>query len=600
MRTQRTEHLIPIAASAQRGNGRPVASHPLRNLRSTLDRLAKLLADKRRELPVVSLASLKRDGVVTRSGPKEFRTNFGKTFTLRPIVWARPRNRDELIRVISFAYQQGLPVKPIGSLCTWSPAARPEESGVALLTDKLTGVEYPDWQVLKDSVPCPPVEHAPVVENAELLRRHHLMRAYSGTTIWELNDALDRRGLGLKTMGAYGGERVGGAFSTGTHGSSVFVGPMSDSVVSLDLVWQGVTVRVEPSDGPTDPARFRKSAAYRGWLLVQQDDLFHAARLSYGMLGVALSYLIDVGPRYYLEERREEIGLARARREIRDVVRGASGNVYTQALSAEYYFNLYSTRQEPRAVRVERRLIHPSAGLQAKRRTLDEFLFRSLRAVKVDPGRLSTALFKAVPRLVPAILEAGLAGLKGTFRSVSYRVYNMGAANLVGTLVQEIAVPAQFIDAYLDDCHALARRLFENHGKALTSPVGVRFIKPSRALLAIQQCRFVDGSGRSRTVELWAMVNFTLTIGTPNGRELMRAFHDIAEKYAGRSHPGKCYFDEPEQLRRSYDLDRFLAIRRVVDPEGLFLNAWNRRLLDLPSARAASPIDRSSVISQAA
>ena len=73
-----------------------------------------------------------------------------------------------------------------------------------------------------------------------------------------------------------------------------------------------------------------------------------------------------------------------------------------------------------------------------------------------------------------------------------------------------------------------------------------------------------------------------------------------AEKYAGRSHPGKCYFDELEQLRRSYDLDRFLAIRRVVDPEGLFLNAWNRRLLDLPSARAASPIDRSSVISQAA
>jgi FAD/FMN-containing dehydrogenase len=573
------------ALPAERRNGRPGTAHPLRNLRSILDQLAKLLAEKRRELPVESLASLERDGIVSRSGPKEFQTNFGKTFTLRPILWARPRNQDELIRAVVFAYQQGLSIKPIGSLCTWSPAARPEERGVALLTDKVTGVEYPDWQVLKDSVPCPVVEHAPVVENTELIQRHHLMRVSSGTTIWELNDALDQRGLALKTMGAYGGERVGGAFSTGTHGSSVFFGPMSDSVVSLDLVWQGVAVRVEQACGPTDPERFRNNPAHRDWLLVQQDDLFHAARLSYGMLGVALSYLIDVGPRYYLEERREEIGRARARREIRDVVRGAPGNVYTQALSAEYYFNLYSTRQEPKAIRVERRLIHPSTGLQAKRRTFDEFLFRFLRAIKIDPGRLSTAVFKAMPRLVPAILESGLAGLKGTFRSASYLVYNMGA---------------QYIDAYLDDCHALAQHLFENHRKALTSPIGVRFIKPSRALLAIQQRTFVDKSGTRRPVELWAMVNFTLTIGTPTGRELMRAFHDTAEKYAGRSHPGKCYFDEPTQVRRSYDLDRFLEIRQVVDPEGLFLNAWNRRLLDLPAAPAVKPDDRPSVISKAA
>jgi FAD/FMN-containing dehydrogenase len=565
-----------------------------------LDRLAKLLAERRQDLPVVSLADLERDGIVSRSGPKEFRTNFGKTFSLKPIIWARPRNQDELIRVVTFAYQQSLPIKPIGSLCTWSPAARPEERGVALLTDRLTGVEFPDWQVLKDSVPCPPVDHTPVVENAELIRRCHLMRVFSGTTIWDLNDALDQRGLALKTMGAFGGERVGGAFSTGTHGSSIFFGPMSDSVVSVDLVWQGVAVRVEPANGPTDPARFQQNPAHRNWLLVQQDDLFHAARLSYGMLGVALSYLIEVGPRYHLEERREAIGLARARREIRDVVKGASGNVYTRALSAEYYFNLYSAKREPQAIRVERRLIHPSAGLQTKRRTFDEFLFRGLRAIKIDPGRLSTALFKAVPRLVPAILESGLAGLKGTFRSVSYRVYNMGAANLVGTLVQEIAVPAQHIDAYLDDCHALARRLFASYGKALTSPIGVRFIKPSRALLAIQQRTFVDECGTRRPAELWAMVNFTLTIGTPSGRELMRAFHDIAEKYAGRSHPGKCYFDDPETLRRCYDLDRFHAIRRVVDPEGLFLNGWNRRLLELQTDPADQPIDRSSVISQAA
>gem|GEM_PF-4830551 len=554
---------------------RPIANQ----LRAALERLARNLAERRRELPAVTLQSLEESGIVGRTAPRAFRANFGKTFWLTPALWARPRDPEELRRVVVFAYQQGLPIKPIGSLCTWSPAARPEDSGIALLTDRLTGVHDPDLHLLKPDRAGSPAGSGPILDNDRLATPGHLVRVMSGTTIWDLNQALRTRGLALKTMGAYGGERVGGAFSTGTHGSTSRFGPMCDSVVSLDMVWQGVPVRVEPADGPTDPTRFRGSAVHQGWVLVQDDNIFHAARLAYGMLGVAVSYLIDVAPLYYLEEWRVEIGRPAARREIREVAAGVPGNALQRELSAEYYFNLYSGRVRPPAIRVERRLIPAPPSLPQRRRSFDEFLFRGLRRIGIDPGRLFGLFFRALPRLVPALLDLSLAGLEGSFRGQSDRVYHMGAANLVGTLVQEIGVPAQYIDAYLDDCTALARRLYQLEGMALTAPIGVRFVRSSRALLAVQQPCFTDQRGRRRPVGLWAMVNFTLLIGTPNGMELLRRFHAAAMKYAGRSHPGKCNFDNYERLRRCYDLERFLAIRAVVDPDGCFLNAWNRELV---------------------
>lgn len=553
----------------------------------TLDRLARQLAARRRGLPAITRRSLEEAGILGRRAPRRFRTNFGKTFRLTPAYWARPRTHDQLRRVVAFAYQQGLPIKPIGSLCTWSPAARPEDRGIALLTDRLAGVRQPDLSLLKPDRLAPSAQPGPVLEGEQLVAPGRLVQVMAGTTIWDLNEALREWGLALKTMGAYGGERVGGAFSTGTHGSSGWFGPMCDSVASLDLVWQGVSARVEPADGPTDPVAFGQCAAHREWVLVQDDEIFHAARLGYGMLGVAASYLIDVGPLYYLEERRREIGRAAARREIREVAAGMPGNALRRTLGVEYYLNLHSRRARPLAIRVERSLIAAPPALQRRRRSFDELLFRGLRALGVDPGRLFGALFRTVPRLAPALLEWSLAGLEGTFRSHSDRVYNMGAANLVGTLVQEIGIPAQYVDAYLDDCTALARRLFEDEGMVLTAPIGVRFVRPSRALLAVQQPSFTDGSGRERPVTLWAMVNFALVLGTPNGIELLRRFHAAAMKYAGRSHPGKCFFDDYDRLRRCYDLGRFRRIRSVVDPDGCFLNAWNREVLRLTETRAA-------------
>jgi len=533
-------------------------------------------------LPPVTREQLRNEGVLLGRNdiPAKFRVSFGKTFSIDSEIWLRPRNAAELARAVQFAESQKRSLKPIGSLCTWSPAARADDDGIALITEALDGVLDPEWPLLR-AVKVPDPGHAaediPTVRDAR-----HLTRVGAGSTLWALSDALATRNLGLKTMGGFGGERVGGALSTGTHGSSIFSGPICDWVKSMDVSWRGVLVRLEPNDGPTDPLAFAKSAEHQGWLLLQDDETFHTARISYGTMGVALSYLIEVAPLYYLEEKRVPIPLKLAREEIRAAIAGAPGNVFTRAWSSEFYFNLYSKEPEMLATRVTRSIIPRPQGELRSRNTLDDKIFRSFRAIGIDPGQFFSLFFGLVPSFVPTALAFTIKQLNERYANRSDHVYNMGSINLVGTLVQETAIPAERIDAYLDDCFALAKKLFENGQKSLTSPIGVRFVKPTPAPLAVQGTYWTDESGTKHPATLWAMVNYTLTRGTKHSEEIMRAFADVGLKHCGRAHPGKYCFDTHAQWSERCNLPEVLKLRSVVDPHEVFLNAWNRELFALP------------------
>ncbi len=58
-----------------------------------------------------------------------------------------------------------------------------------------------------------------------------LFRVQCGITVANLNAVLDKKGLALINMGAYDGQTVSGALSTGTHGSGAAYGPMASFAV---------------------------------------------------------------------------------------------------------------------------------------------------------------------------------------------------------------------------------------------------------------------------------------------------------------------------------------------------------------------------------
>ncbi|KAG5789727.1 hypothetical protein H9Q69_011227 [Fusarium xylarioides] len=122
----------------------------------------------------------------------------------------------------------------------------------------------------------------------------------SGITIKDLNSQLDKMGKALATMGAYDGQTLVGAITTGTHGSGKDSGNLASLVRAIILVSEtGKVYQIEPKDGITDPAKFVPGDAQE---LRQDDDWFQAALISMGCLGLVYSYIIEVVPTFFLSE----------------------------------------------------------------------------------------------------------------------------------------------------------------------------------------------------------------------------------------------------------------------------------------------------------
>lgn len=106
----------------------------------------------------------------------------------------------------------------------------------------------------------------------------------AGTKIHACGRPLLEHGLGLLNQGDIDQQSVGGAIATGTHGTGVELGSFSSAVTELSvLLVDGSVVTCTPDCEP---------------------DLFEAARLSLGAVGVVLEVTLQVREAYRLEEQR--------------------------------------------------------------------------------------------------------------------------------------------------------------------------------------------------------------------------------------------------------------------------------------------------------
>src|SRR5204862_3390665 len=114
-------------------------------------------------------------------------------------------------------------------------------------------------------------------------RSASLARVGAGIHLRDLNPALERAGQALPNMGGYDAQTISGVVSTSTHGSGLRWGPFPDLVRSLDVVVSGgEALRIEPEDGPSDPA-FPLDGP---WRLLRDDEAFHDANFGNAPLGL--------------------------------------------------------------------------------------------------------------------------------------------------------------------------------------------------------------------------------------------------------------------------------------------------------------------------
>ena len=355
----------------------------------------------------------------------------------------------------------------------------------------------------------------------------HLFRVESGIMIKDLNAALWQAGLALANMGAYDGQTLAGAISTGTHGTGITLGPIASSVRSLVLVAGDATVyQIEPASGITDASKFAPGP--HNVVLKQDDAWFRTALVSMGCTGLVYSYTLAVDPAFFLRETRTLDTWENLRGQL---PHGAASPIVTGPRHFEIDLNPYPVDGQHLAVVTVRE--PDSATTASGTRGWQNWLSGMLAACPFA-GRFLVGFLNHLAVLSPYIIDSALRTLPDSgYVDRSYAVMNIGKVDEARAYALELSLRAD--DSLVAQVDAVLRVLGDatRKGWYMAGPVALRFVAPAEAYLAPQE-------GRPT-----CMVEFDMLDGVTHGPELLEMVkQEIAKTGSGvRVHWGLDYLD---------------------------------------------------------
>jgi len=433
-------------------------------------------------------------------------TNHTGNQVVDPLRIYEPRSLDELVAIVRDAERDGTTVRAVGSGHSWSDCAL--STGFLV---RPTGLARPMRVEAED---LKPEAIAPGAEP--------LVRTQAGIRLKELNAYLAscRPPLALSNMGGYDHQTVAGVLSTATHGSGIGYGPIADFTRSLDVVASGGRViRIEPSDGITDPAAYARN--HPGGELRQDDQWFRAAKVGVGCLGIVHSAFLAVEPAFWLKEVRTLSTWRQVRTDL------ASGSVLADNRHYEVLFSPYPREGDLPCLITTRNPVPTDVAKADPRRTRN-WLVELASSLPFTPWVLNFVA-DHWPQLSPRMLYSSLTALANDdYTNVSYDVLNIGAANVLPAYSAEIGVPMD--GRHLEAVDRIAQ-IAEQHRRVgnifHTAPISLRFVRASDAYLSMMH-------GRDTM-----MIELILMTKTEGGFELLAAYEDALYALGGRPHWGQ-------------------------------------------------------------
>ena len=347
-----------------------------------------------------------------------------------------------------------------------------------------------------------------------------LVTVQAGIRLGALNEHLAGRGLALANLGSIAEQTLAGAISTGTHGTGLRHGALDQQVAGMTLVTAGGDVLT------VDP---RHDA-----------DLLAAARVGLGCLGIISTLTVRCVPGFDLAVRTECLPFDAALDALDSVAAADHGRLWwypdTDAVQ------VWRARREP----PDRDGDGRPAAQPTSSSTMHEL------------GLWASSF---VPGLTPVVnrrLQRHTCRRCGETRGRSDRVLTFPIT--MRQRVLEFGIPIERAGAALRELRdAIARE-----GHVAHSPVEVRFAPANDAWLSM-------AFGR-------ATCYIGVIVYRPYGRTIaheryFRMADALLSRFEGRPHWGKVHYHDAAALRRVYpEWDRFAALRRRLDPAGVFLN----------------------------
>jgi hypothetical protein len=459
-------------------------------------------------------------------------------------------------------------VRAVGAGHSWSDVALTD--GYLVAPDRLGGLLPLDDGTLADTARAVGNGHG---DPGLGTGRGQLVRVLGGTHLHALNAELDRAGLALPNMGGYDAQTLAGVVATSTHGSGLRWGPFPDLVRSLDLVVAGgEVVRVEPPDGPTDPAAF--DAAYRGERrLIQDASTFAAATCGIGSLGLIHSLVIEVREKFWLNE----VRTLSTWEECRDTL--TAEKVLGEGDHYELFVNPYARDDGRHTLLVTRRADCPQPNhLPPDKR--ERHPLTELEASLPITGFLLRLFARFLPSLFVGRFDATLKDMcDDGYASLSYKVFNIGEANHLPAYSMElgVAIDGRHVDA-VDRILQIAARE-RRRRRYQTSPFSLRFVAPSEAYASMMH-------GRATM-----MIELIMVSGTRHGYELLATYEDALADLDVRPHWGQYNTLTPDRIAALYERwEDWLAVERELNRSGVFDSPFTRRAgIPAPDRSARSP-----------
>ncbi|MFE2596856.1 D-arabinono-1,4-lactone oxidase [Streptomyces sp. NPDC059396] len=424
--------------------------------------------------------------------------NWAGNVTARPARAVSPASVEELTEAVRRAAEDGLKVKAVGTGHSFTATAATD--GLLVRPDLLTGIRDID-------------------------RAAGTVTVAAGTPLKRLNAALAREGLSLTNMGDIMEQTVAGAVSTGTHGTGRDSASIAAQIRALELVTaDGSPLRCSAEENP---------------------EIFAAARIGLGALGVIASVTLAVEPVFLLTAREEPMAFDRVTAE------------FDQLVAENEHFEFYWF---PHTGNCTTKRNNRSAGPAAPPGRFggwidDEFLSNGLFQVACSVGR-------AVPATIPAIARISSRALSArTYTDIPYKVFT--SPRRVRFVEMEYALPREAAVGALREVKAMV----EHSPLRVSFPVEIRTAPADDITLS-------TASGRDS-----AYIAVHLYRGTPY-HAYFTAVERIMTAHGGRPHWGKIHTRDAEYLSAAYPrFGEFTALRDRLDPDRLFGNDYLRRIL---------------------
>jgi L-gulonolactone oxidase len=411
-----------------------------------------------------------------------------------------PRDVEEVALLVKRARDEGTHVKVVGAGHSFTGAAVTD--GALLHLDRMTSLVSAD-------------------------RGTGVVTVQAGIPLHRLNATLAGLGLAMTNLGDIDRQSVAGATSTGTHGTGERFGGLATQIRGLELVLgDGSVVSCSADERP---------------------ELFTAARVGLGALGVVTSVTLQCEDAFLLEADERPMPLA----EVLDR--------FDELAAQNDHFEFYWFPHTDVALTKRNRRLTTDAvaePLPRWREWLDDELLSN------TVFNLTCSVARRRPSLVPRLNRIAASSLGARrFSAPSHEVFT--SPRRVRFVEMEYAVPRE---AAVEAVRAV-QRVVEREGLRISFPIEVR-------VAAADDIPLSTASGRES-----AYVAVHRFRGEPF-EPYFRAVEQEMRALDGRPHWGKMHWRTRDDLAPAYPrFEEFLAVRDRCDPERVFANPYLETVL---------------------